>query len=117
MTRFLDGPAKGETLLLQNAPVLLRVTLKTSSLIPTWDALDAIGDVAAADEAIYAYRRQGPAVSAHLNFGRARKGGARSGFYSGGEYKVVDPQPPDAVLRTERAWYQWANAQVGDATG
>lgn len=111
MTTFLDGPAQGTTLLLQHAPMLLRVTLNQAGLLPEFDALDAPGDEAAPHEFIYAYRRVGPVVQAHINFGR-RRGGSRSGFYAGAPYRLVDPQPAAEVLRDNRAWAAWVNSQV-----
>lgn len=112
MTTFLDGPAKGETLLLRNAPAMLRVTLNQTGLLPVWDALDVVGDTAEPHEFIYAYRRAGPVMAAHLNFGRGRRGGPRSGYYAGAPYRLIEPQPAPELLRNERAWYAWVNSQV-----
>jgi len=51
MTRFLDGPAEGVTLMLRRAPIYLRVVHRGTE----WDALDALDDRPTPDETIYVY--------------------------------------------------------------
>ena len=101
MTRFLDGPAGGVTLALRRAPHFLRaVTLGDG----TWDALDHFDDRPDFYERIVVYVMRGEPTWMHI---RAAKGG---GFYRGGAYVVVTPQPPDEVLRDETQWRAWAAA-------
>lgn len=110
MTRFLDGPAAGVTLFLKRAPVYLRAVQNADG--PThpgdWDALDQLDDHPRASERIVVYRLEGEPTFCHIN--RGRKGG---GFYRGGMYRVVDPQPSDTELRTDAGWRGWAAAQIG----
>lgn len=99
MTRFLDGPAKGQTLMLRRAPVFLRAVQGPSG----WDALDQLDDTPAANERIVVYRLIGEPTWMHV---RMTKGG---GIFRGGTYRVVDPQPPEDVLRQTAAWRAWAH--------
>ena len=101
MTRFTGGPADGKTLLLKRAPLYLRVVMdvRTREI----DALDQLDDTAGSDETISVYRCHGEPIQAHINFGR--KGG---GWYEGGDYRIVDPQPGDAEVRENAAWRAWA---------
>jgi hypothetical protein len=52
MTTFEDGPAKGQTLMLQRAPLFLRVVIDPSGKV---DALDQLTDKPASNEKIFAY--------------------------------------------------------------
>jgi hypothetical protein len=106
MTRFLDGPAVGTTLLLKRAPLFLRAVQDQAG---TWDALDQLTDEPRADERIVVYRMvEGPTV-VHIN--RGRNG---SGFYRGGGYLLVDPQPSDDVVRKTQLWRWWCAGQIND---
>lgn len=104
MTRCLDGPAAGQTLQLRRAPTYLRVVVDAAG---TWDALDQLDDYPQMDETVYAYRMEGEPTWMHV---RARTGG---GFYRGGQYRVVEPQPDQAVLRSETRWQAWVSERVG----
>lgn len=53
MTRFIDGPAEGVTLMLKRTPVYLRVVRNRQG---KWDALDQLDDSPASDEEIFVYR-------------------------------------------------------------
>jgi hypothetical protein len=102
MTTFLDGPAKDTKLMLTRAPHFLRAVQAKDG---TWDALDQPDDTPTADERIVVYVMVGDPTWMHV---RATKG--RSGVYRGGQYTLVDPQPPDAVLRDRAQWQAWAQA-------
>lgn len=54
MTTFLDGPAKGQCLMLRCSPEILRVVhdVKTGK----WDALDLPTDTPRHDEEVYTYK-------------------------------------------------------------
>ena len=103
MTRFLNGPAAGTTLMLRRAPDYLRAVRD----IPggTWDALDQLDDVADPAEEIAVYRLEGEPTWIHV---RRAKGG---GVFRGGAYRLVDPAPPDDQVRTTKAWRTWTRAQ------
>ena len=78
MIRFTDGPAAGRTLMLQRAPLFLRVTYDPNRL--KWDALDPLTDTPIAPEQITVYRRVGEPSAAYLDWtenGRRRGGPAR----------------------------------------
>lgn len=107
MTKFLDGPAVGEGLMLKRAPLFLRAVKGPSG---KWDALDQLTDTPSADETIVVYRLVNGPWTVHLNMGR--KG---CGWYQGGEYHVVAEQPSDAEMRTTAAWQTWCRAAVGQA--
>ena len=104
MTTFLNGPAKGVTLFLKRAPVFLRVVQGPDG--PThpgdWDALDQREDTPRAGERITVYELVGEPTWMHVC-----RSGNRGGVYRGGTYKVVDPQPEDAQVRSTAAWRAW----------
>lgn len=101
MTRFVDGPAAGATLWLHRAPLFLRAVRERGS--NDWDALDQVDDVPKTTEDIVVYQLHGEPTWVHLN--RGRQGG---GIFRGGQYRVVDPQPPDDQLRDVFHWRAWA---------
>lgn len=103
MTEFLDGPAQGTKLMLGRAPHFLRAVQAKDG---TWDALDQLADTPAADERIVVYVMVGEPTWMHV---RASRG--RSGVYRGGKYTLVDPQPPEPVLRERSQWEAWAQAR------
>lgn len=53
MTTFLDGPAKGQTLILKRSPEILRVVLEPKTR--KWDALDQPEDAPRPGEMVYIY--------------------------------------------------------------
>lgn len=103
MIQFLDGPAAGVSLMLRRAPFMLRVVRKWGT--NAWDALDQLDDVAKIDETIYAYRAAG-------NFGwvHIRASGGNGGRFMTGKYRVLAEQPEDSILRDNRAWAEWCDA-------
>lgn len=104
MTKFLDGPAAGVTLLLQRTPSLLRVVRDTKG---KWDALDKLDDTPTAGEAITVYRLSGGRGVCHLNFGRGR-----GGFYAFAEYVLHSEQPDDQTARDTARWRAWVMEQL-----
>jgi len=78
MTTFLDGPAKGQRLMLKHSPKNLRVVEKGGK----WDALDLPSDVPSPGETVHHYRLRTIKGTAHVNAGPGR-----SGFYPIAEYK------------------------------
>jgi hypothetical protein len=82
MTSFIDGPAKGQCLLLKRSPQLLRVV----ELNGKWDALDQPGDEPRPGEKVYDYELAGQSGTCHINAGR------RSGFYPISKYRVAPKQ-------------------------
>ncbi len=86
-------------LMLRRAPQFLRAVQAPGG---AWDALDQIEDEPTPDEAIVVYEMVGQPSWMHV---RARKGG---GIYRGGQYRLVTPQPPEAVRRHRAQWRAWA---------
>lgn len=97
MVKFIDGPAKGQTLMLHRVPILLRVTQAGS----TFDALNELHDEAHPRESIHAYVMVGKPSPVHI---RARKGG---GTYWMAEYRLLDWQPSEPTLRDNDRWMTW----------
>ncbi len=107
MTRFLDGPAAGQTLMLGRAPVYLRVVKGE-----TWDALDQIGDTPNDDETVHVYRLVKTAGIMHVD-GRDKKTGKRFGnWYTIAEYELAPEQPDDVTMRDTLMWQTWAAQQT-----
>jgi hypothetical protein len=102
MTRFVDGPAAGVTLMLRRAPMLLRAVRAADG---TWDALDQLEDTPRADETVVVYRMARGPFAMHVNRDR-RHGGCA--WYRGGEYVALDPQPPTTTVRDTETWRAWA---------
>ena len=106
MTKFKDGPAKGQTLMLRRAVVYLRVTLKNGK----FDALDQPEDTPEPGEHLFAYRNTGTRNgTCHMRFsGSSRKA---SGFYAMAEYEICPEQPSQAQMRDTQQWRAWCQAQ------
>lgn len=110
MTIFLDGPAANTfstPLLLKRAPHFLRAVQAPDG---TWDALDQLDDTPKPEETVVAYVMVTGPRSVHIC---ARGKNNRSGWYQGGDNRVVEPQPTDAQLRDTTAWRAWVAEQVG----
>lgn len=105
MISILDGPAKGERLLLRRAPFFLRVTIRGKGKSQRVDALDQISDRPQAGEQVHVYRRQGKACKIHIYGGYAR------GWFAVAEYRQHDSQPDDATTRDNRNWQAWAREE------
>jgi len=107
VTHFVDGPAKGQHLLLKRAPQFLRVVEEGGR----WDGLDQCHDVPRPGEKLYAYQRFGEVNMCHIN--RGRNGG--SGFYPMASYKVAN-QPTDEQMRSNEEWAKWCEAMERELT-
>lgn len=107
MTNFTNGPAAGVTLSLRRAPLFLRVVRDEAG---KWDALDLVSDIVAPGEAVYAYRRTRHDGTVHVD-GRDKNGRRYGEWFQLAEYALVEPQPPEAVLRDTRNWQGWATAE------
>jgi hypothetical protein len=104
MIEFLDGPAKDvKHLLLHRAPVFLRAVQHKDG---TWDALDQIEDRPSLDETPYAYRIVGEPGDFHLLCAR---GWNAPGWYKSAAYRLVNPQPPERLMRSNPAWQKWTS--------
>lgn len=100
MTRFEDGPAKGQTLMLKRAPYFLRVVLSPKG---KWDALDQLDDKPDRTETLFAYELiEAPGV-AFLNPG---------GRYPVARYRLVENQPIDGAMRDSEAWPAWVETEA-----
>lgn len=97
MTTFIDGPAKGRTLLLRRSPKLLRVCVVGRDV----DALDGLDDSPRQNERLVAYQRTAA-------FGRVFVDGRSfGGNYAVATYAMLPVQPADEVMRTNEAWKAW----------
>lgn len=103
MTRFLDGPAAGQTLGLRRAPLFLRAVRNEKG---EWDALDQPDDSPHGSETIVAYKQV--AFHGHVHVCRRPRGG---GYFAMAEYRLVEPQPADSSMRTNKAWQEWCYAR------
>lgn len=117
MTRFEDGPAKGQVLMLQRAPLFLRVAFTPQRIDPPpWDALDQVEDVPRPGvEIYYAYYRTGSHGRAMIDFGGAKK--HLSGLYASASYLYMSEQPPQEVMASNEAWREWTMARRNSALG
>lgn len=99
MTRFVDGPAKGKTLMLKRAPVFLRVVQnsKTGAI----DALDQEHDVAGPDENLFAYQLTAMPARAFID------GPKISGCYPIASYQLVERPPTTNEMRSNAGWILW----------
>jgi len=102
MTSFIDGPAKGQHLMLKRAARFIRVVDEVGK----WDALDQPEDTPKATEKIYAYQVHGDVRACHIN-----RGGGRGGFYPIAEYRFIVDQPDDATMRDADRWRAWCEAR------
>lgn len=101
MTSFLDGPAKGKSLMLKRSPLFLRVVVKGGE----WDALDQVADEPAQEETVHVYERTLNQGSVHLLLrGNAK---AASGFYARAHYRLHDHPPAERTLRSSKLWQTW----------
>lgn len=98
MTSFVEGPAKGQHLMLKRAAQFIRVVEEAGK----WDALDQPEDTPKPTEKIYAYQVHGEVNTCHI-----RASGGRGGFYPIANYRVVAEQPDDATMRHDGLWTAW----------
>lgn len=107
MTKFVNGPAHGATLMLKRAPLYLRVVIDALGKI---DALDQLADTPTRDETLACYKATQRGGAIHIN-SRGKQGQRTGGFFTMAEYAFVDPQPSDAEMRTTAAWHAWTLKQ------
>lgn len=108
MTTFTDGPAKGQCLMLRNAPRFLRVTQSQSG---DFDALDAPNDSPHPGESLFAYELNSKPSFAFIDFrGKAR---SASGRYPIASYRLCDPQPVPIQLQDNGFWSNWCAIHAG----
>lgn len=100
MTRFVDGPAKGQVLMLRRAVMFLRVTEESGK----FDGLDQIEDWPTAGEKLYAYEIVGKPGYVFVDGPKCR------GRFVIAEYRLVSPQPTDAQMRSVGGWHDWVMA-------
>jgi hypothetical protein len=89
--------------MLRRAAMFLRVT----ETLGVWDALDQLTDEPRPHETLYAYVIVGKPAMCFV-----RAAGGRGGAYPMADYRVIEPQPSDADMRTNQAWHKWVMAQV-----
>lgn len=106
MTTFIDGPAKGQNLMLRAAPKLIRVTRDT--VTGKFDALDMADDTPTKLEELHAYALSEYQGMMHVN--RGRKGG---GFYTIARYHLLPAQPTDSVMRSTELWEHFCRTMRG----
>lgn len=104
MIQFLDGPAKGQLLILERLPHFLRAV---RSVDGAWDALDQIDDEPRPDEAIYAYVMVGEPGIMHVDGRRDGKRWSRTSKTA--TYRLCEHQPSDGVMRTAEFWRAWCH--------
>lgn len=104
MTSFVNGPAKGQTLMLKCTPRFLRVT---EFGVGIWDALDAPGDTPLPKEKLYAYELKEHLGNVHLN-----RGGGHGGFYPIATYTFIVEQPSDEEMRDSERWGRWCEGRT-----
>jgi hypothetical protein len=109
MTRFEDGPAKGQVLTLRRAAIFLRVVRDENG---AWDALDQLDDTAKPDETLFAYQCVGNIGSAFID-GKDPVTGRRMGYRAMiASYRFVPDQPTDAEMRSTFGWQKWCQAEA-----
>lgn len=101
MTRFIDGPAAGQTLMLKRAPVFLRVVQGEK-----WDALDQPDDEPLENETVYAYQLAEAPGHVHLST-RGQNGKRGGGFYPLANYKLCEEQPTKTEMIVTGDWRAW----------
>ena len=107
MTRFLDGPAEGVQLMLNRAPVFLRVCVKQGEHAAEVDALDCPEDEPAEGEVLYAYRRVGSVTNMHIDYTDKVTRKRKAKWLLAAEYRVVPDQPSGEVMADAKAWQEW----------
>ncbi len=103
MTTFVDGPARGQTLMLRRGVIFLRVVYDTQTKL--WDALNEPDDKATATEIVYAYVLRGESIMVHVNIA-----GNKGGMFQMAEYKFIEPQPKDSQIRVNKCWEIWVDS-------
>jgi len=102
MTRFKDGPAKGQTLMLKRAARFLRVTY----LKGKWDGLDQLEDTPLPGESVYVYEIVGRPGHAFIDDENCR------GLYPIAEYFFVKEQPALETLFDNEEFDGWCRKRA-----
>lgn len=92
MTKFVDGPADGQTLMLKRQPLFLRVVRDGAG---KWDALDQLHDSPRHGEEAFVYVHVADDGCVFVRPG---------GMYRTTRYALFPQQPSQAVLRDTVAW-------------
>ena len=100
MTRFADGPAKAQTLMLKRAPFFLRVTECKGK----FDALNEVEDTPRTDETLYAYQLVEMPGWSFVDGPKCR------GRYATSNYRLVSDPPDDATMRNNMSWTKWCES-------
>lgn len=104
---FEDGPAKGQSLMLQRAPLFLRAVRSRNG---KWDALDQLEDQAKPTEAVYAYIRVGEPGVAFIDY-RGRGGRREGRRLATAEYRIVQAGIAEPIKRNNDEWTAWCFAR------
>ncbi len=106
MISFLDGPAEGQKLACQRAPIFLRAVQARDG---SWDALDQPEDEPdRANEKVFVYVRQEKEPTAvHLT----RRPASKSGWFQMATYRLANPQPSSPERFITDSWQKWCRKQ------
>lgn len=102
MTTFIDGPAKGNILMLKRAPIYLRAV---SNAEGKWDACDQLEDTVHPGEVPVAYVLAETPGQAFIDGPRIR------GLYPISRYQLVLNQPDASVMMNNNLWAAWTVEQ------
>jgi hypothetical protein len=108
VTRFHDGPAKGQSLSLVRSPLFLRVCHCPAG---AWDACDLPDDSPQPGEAVYAYRLVGGPTRGMLDYTDAKTGRRNGRPFVMAEYAYCPDQPGEATMRDNESWRAWCLAR------
>lgn len=106
MSKFHQGPADGQSLMLARAPRFLRVVVGPNNKI---DALDQLTDTPAETEEIHVYEIQTEPVAAFID-GTGKDGRRFGRAVQIADYAWLPEQPADHEVRTTEAWQAWVQA-------
>ena len=112
MTRFTDGPAAKQMLMLKRSPLYLRVVQNAKG---KFDGLDQLTDEPGPDEQVCAYRLVSVDGWAMVDW--TENGKRRGGCFPSATYAVVAEQPDDATMRDTAKWRAWCYAEQAKAKG
>ncbi len=106
MSRFHQGPADGQMLMLKRAPRFIRVVVGPNNKI---DALDQLADTPADSETIHVYEIQTEPISAFID-GTGKDGRRFGRAVQIADYAHFPQQPEDHEVRATDAWQAWVQA-------
>lgn len=111
MTIFIDGPASGQVLKLQRAPVFLRVVEDTWT--GKFDALDQLYDNPQPDEKIHVYIITGQAGMVHVDRRNPETGKKEGLWFVSASYRYVGDVAADDEVRLFQKWQDWTEQNRG----